>query len=146
MRATRVDGGGEASGAERGEVEKCGGGRAVDFLRRAVDFSSGTLFARSFPTAHVEMRAWCNRSLHQRQVGSTLRRKGTQIGRKYFAQLIEGGDSVEPKIGRLVLVRHGQSEWNVTDPTRGLTARFVSYCKFHVIMACAVFVTFIHRN
>lgn len=31
-----------------------------------------------------------------------------------------------PKIGRLVLVRHGQSQWNVTDPTRNLTARFVS--------------------
>jgi hypothetical protein len=31
-----------------------------------------------------------------------------------------------PKIGRLVLVRHGQSEWNVTDPARNLTARFVS--------------------
>ncbi len=35
--------------------------------------------------------------------------------------------SDEPKIGRLVLVRHGQSEWNVTDPSRNLTARFVSY-------------------
>jgi hypothetical protein len=34
--------------------------------------------------------------------------------------------SDEPKIGRLVLVRHGQSEWNVTDPSRNLTARFVS--------------------
>ena len=34
--------------------------------------------------------------------------------------------SERPKIGRLVLVRHGQSEWNVTDPTRNLTARFVS--------------------
>ena len=32
----------------------------------------------------------------------------------------------QPKIGRLVLVRHGQSVWNVTDPTRNLTARFVS--------------------
>lgn len=77
-----------------------------------------------------------------------MRRKGTQFGKRNFAQLIEGGDSVlQPKIGRLVLVRHGQSEWNVTDPTRGLTARFVSYCKFHVIMACAVIiVTFIHRK
>ena len=36
-------------------------------------------------------------------------------------------DLPSPKIGRLVLVRHGQSEWNVTDPTRYLTARFVSY-------------------
>lgn len=60
-----------------------------------------------------------------------MRRKGTQFGKRNFAHLIEGGDSVQPKIGRLVLVRHGQSEWNVTDPTRGLTARFVSYCKFH---------------
>ena len=32
-----------------------------------------------------------------------------------------------PKVGRLVLVRHGQSVWNVTDPTRDLTARFVSH-------------------
>ncbi|EED91774.1 hypothetical protein THAPSDRAFT_263035, partial [Thalassiosira pseudonana CCMP1335] len=28
---------------------------------------------------------------------------------------------------RLVLVRHGQSEWNVTDPTRNLTARFTGW-------------------
>ncbi|KAL3827152.1 hypothetical protein ACHAXA_006707, partial [Cyclostephanos tholiformis] len=33
----------------------------------------------------------------------------------------------EPKIGRLVLVRHGQSEWNVTDPSRNLTARFTGW-------------------
>lgn len=33
----------------------------------------------------------------------------------------------EPTIGRLVLVRHGQSEWNVTDPTRNLTARFTGW-------------------
>lgn len=86
------------------------------------------------------MRAWCNRSLHQQQVGSTVRRKGTLFGRRYFAQsslLIEDGDFVQPKIGRLVLVRHGQSEWNVTDPTRGLTARFVSYhvslCHIHSV-------------
>jgi len=35
--------------------------------------------------------------------------------------------SERPKIGRLVLVRHGQSEWNVTDPTRNLTARFTGW-------------------
>lgn len=83
------------------------------------------------------MRAWCNRSLHQRQVSSTVRRKGTQFGRRYFTQsslLIEDRDSVQPKIGRLVLVRHGQSEWNVTDPTRGLTARFVSYSRQRLVL------------
>ena len=32
-----------------------------------------------------------------------------------------------PKIGRLILVRHGQSKWNVTDPTRNLTARFTGW-------------------
>ena len=31
------------------------------------------------------------------------------------------------KIGRLILIRHGQSEWNVTDPTRNLTARFTGW-------------------
>ena len=38
------------------------------------------------------------------------------------------------KIGRLVLVRHGQSEWNVTDPTRNLTARFVSEVASYTFM------------
>ncbi|KAL7550774.1 hypothetical protein ACHAWF_015067 [Thalassiosira exigua] len=33
----------------------------------------------------------------------------------------------QPKIGRLILVRHGQSVWNVTDPTRNLTARFTGW-------------------
>ena len=42
-----------------------------------------------------------------------------------------------PKIGRLVLVRHGQSEWNVTDPARNLTARFVS------LSECITFTSFI---
>mmetsp|Transcript_9041 Transcript_9041/g.16643 ORF Transcript_9041/g.16643 Transcript_9041/m.16643 type:complete len:472 (-) Transcript_9041:51-1466(-) len=32
-----------------------------------------------------------------------------------------------PKIGRLILVRHGQSVWNVTDPSRDLTARFTGW-------------------
>eukprot|EP00804_Cyclotella_cryptica_P017634 CCRYP_006763-RA/>CCRYP_006763-RA protein AED:0.21 eAED:0.21 QI:224/1/1/1/1/1/2/533/516 len=36
-------------------------------------------------------------------------------------------EQAAPKIGRLVLVRHGQSEWNVTDPTRNLTARFTGW-------------------
>lgn len=35
--------------------------------------------------------------------------------------------SQAPKIGRLILVRHGQSKWNVTDPTRNLTARFTGW-------------------
>ena len=35
--------------------------------------------------------------------------------------------SEAPKIGRLVLIRHGQSEWNVTDPSRNLTARFTGW-------------------
>mmetsp|Transcript_31166 Transcript_31166/g.93445 ORF Transcript_31166/g.93445 Transcript_31166/m.93445 type:complete len:136 (+) Transcript_31166:188-595(+) len=29
--------------------------------------------------------------------------------------------------GKLILVRHGQSAWNVTDPSRGLTARFTGW-------------------
>lgn len=33
----------------------------------------------------------------------------------------------QSKIGRLILIRHGQSEWNVTDPTRNLTARFTGW-------------------
>lgn len=50
----------------------------------------------------------------------------------HFRSNVGGVESVHahnqavPKIGRLVLVRHGQSEWNVTDPARNLTARFVS--------------------
>jgi bisphosphoglycerate-dependent phosphoglycerate mutase len=36
-------------------------------------------------------------------------------------------NSQAPKIGRLILVRHGQSKWNVTDPTRNLTARFTGW-------------------
>ena len=42
-------------------------------------------------------------------------------------------DMPSPKIGRLVLVRHGQSEWNVTDPTRNLTARFVSFIVLNLL-------------
>jgi bisphosphoglycerate-dependent phosphoglycerate mutase len=33
----------------------------------------------------------------------------------------------EDKIGRLILVRHGQSEWNVTCPKMGTTARFTGW-------------------
>lgn len=36
-------------------------------------------------------------------------------------------DNNSSKIGRLILIRHGQSEWNVTDPTRSLTARFTGW-------------------
>jgi hypothetical protein len=115
---------------------------AVDFCLRAV--SSSSIFPSSFdlPARPVDnmffsRRAapcWCNGSLHQRQIGSTVvRGKGTQLGRRYLAQSsLQNGDAVQPKIGRLVLVRHGQSEWNVTDPRRGLTARFVSYCLFFI--------------
>lgn len=48
----------------------------------------------------------------------------------------------QPMIGRLVLVRHGQSEWNVTDPTRNLTARFVSatYQQFSLCRSRSVIV------
>jgi hypothetical protein len=126
---------------------------AVDFCLRAV--SSSSIFPSSFdlPARPVDnmffsRRAapcWCNGSLHQRQM--VRRKEGTtQLGRSYLAQssslLIEDGDAVQPKIGRLVLVRHGQSEWNVTDPRRGLTARFVSYCLFFIY----IYILFIQRN
>jgi hypothetical protein len=56
---------------------------------------------------------------HRRRVNEILTSSSTHANRNYL-------HSDEPKIGRLVLVRHGQSEWNVTDPSRNLTARFVS--------------------
>lgn len=62
---------------------------------------------------------WC-RVLYQRQ-GCTVHSNG----RRYSARPLE--KDINPKIGRLVLVRHGQSEWNVTDPSRGLTARFTGW-------------------
>ena len=33
-------------------------------------------------------------------------------------------DTKKRKLGRLVLVRHGESIWNVTDPTRDISPRF----------------------
>jgi hypothetical protein len=35
--------------------------------------------------------------------------------------------------GRLILVRHGESEWDVTDARRGLTARFTGWTKVSLI-------------
>ena len=56
---------------------------------------------------------------HNRRVDEISTSPSTHVRRNHL-------HSDEPKIGRLVLVRHGQSEWNVTDPSRNLTARFVS--------------------
>ena len=39
-----------------------------------------------------------------------------------------GAGTRSDRTGRLVLIRHGQSTWNVTDPSRGLTARFTGWC------------------
>jgi len=33
-------------------------------------------------------------------------------------------DAKKRKLGRLVLVRHGESIWNITDPSRGISPRF----------------------
>ncbi len=51
-----------------------------------------------------------------------------------------------PKIGRLILVRHGQSVWNVTDPSRDLTARFVSYCFILFSFVCKKVVIPLHTS
>lgn len=102
---------------------------------------------------HSRRAAPWSRRLHRGQT-YTVQLKGHTSNRRYSAQPLEEEEysqptttqpfqrnrrvneiissssnhlhSDEPKIGRLVLVRHGQSEWNVTDPSRNLTARFVS--------------------
>ena len=44
--------------------------------------------------------------------------------RRYANNAIE----MAKKVGRLILVRHGESIWNSCDPARGMTTRFTGWC------------------